>query len=347
MSKKNIDYSVYLVTDRDILAGRDLCEAVEESIKGGATVVQLREKKVSDEEFLEIAKKLKKVTDRYNIPLIINDNVKVAKLVDADGVHIGQSDEELTEARKELGDDKIIGVSATNLEEALKAEKDGADYLGIGAVFFTGSKKDINIPMGIEGLKEIVDRINIPSVAIGGVHLDNVKEVMGTGTDGVAVISEILGKENIFEATKTLKEYVGGKMSKELFGNIIETIREKNPLVFHITNTVTINDCANITLAMGGSPLMSFCKEELEEILSFSSALVINIGTMEKNMRKMVVKAGKIANKLNVPVVLDPVGAGASKPRKELVESLIKEVKFAVIKGNLAEIKTIAGLRKL
>ena len=106
MSKKNIDYSVYLVTDRDILAGRDLCEAVEESIKGGATVVQLREKKVSDEEFLEIAKKLKKVTDRYNIPLIINDNVKVAKLVDADGVHIGQSDEELTEARKELGDDK-------------------------------------------------------------------------------------------------------------------------------------------------------------------------------------------------------------------------------------------------
>lgn len=344
MSKKNIDYSVYLVTDRDILAGRDLCEAVEESIKGGATVVQLREKKVSDEEFLEIAKKLKKVTDRYNIPLIINDNVKVAKLVDADGVHIGQSDEELTEARKELGDDKIIGVSATNLEEALKAEKDGADYLGIGAVFFTGSKKDINIPMGIEGLKEIVDRINIPSVAIGGVHLDNVKEVMETGTDGVAVISEILGKENIFEATKTLKEYVGGKMSKELFGNIIETIREKNPLVFHITNTVTINDCANITLAMGGSPLMSFCKEELEEILSFSSALVINIGTMEKNMRKMVVKAGKIANKLNVPVVLDPVGAGASKPRKELVENLIKEVKFAVIKGNLAEIKTIAGL---
>ena len=232
MSKKNIDYSVYLVTDRDILAGRDLCEAVEESIKGGATVVQLREKKVSDEEFLEIAKKLKKVTDRYNIPLIINDNVKVAKLVDADGVHIGQSDEELTEARKELGDDKIIGVSATNLEEALKAEKDGADYLGIGAVFFTGSKKDINIPMGIEGLKEIVDRINIPSVAIGGVHLDNVKEVMGTGTDGVAVISEILGKENIFEATKTLKEYVGGKMSKELFGNIIETIKRKKSSCF-------------------------------------------------------------------------------------------------------------------
>lgn len=134
-------------------------------------------------------------------------------------------------------------------------------------------------------------------------------------------------------------------MSKELIGNAIEKIREKNPLVFHITNTVTINDCANITLAMGGSPLMSFCKEELEEILSFSSALVINIGTMEKNMRDMVVEAGKIANRLNVPVVLDPVGAGASTMRKNLVENLIKEVHFAVIKGNLAEIKTIAGMK--
>lgn len=134
-------------------------------------------------------------------------------------------------------------------------------------------------------------------------------------------------------------------MSKELFGDIIEIIREKNPLVFHITNTVTINDCANITLAMGGSPLMSFCKEELGEILSFSFALVINIGTMEKNMQDMVVEAGKIANNLNVPVVLDPVGAGASTPRKNLVENLVKEVRFAVIKGNLAEIKTIAGMK--
>lgn len=208
MNKKNIDYSVYLVTDRDILAGRNLYEAVEESIKGGATIVQLREKKIGDEEFLEIAKKLKKITDKYNIPLIINDNVKVAKLVDADGVHIGQSDEELTQARKELGEDKIIGVSATNLEEALKAEKDGADYLGIGAVFFTGSKKDINVPMGLQGLKNIVDSVNIPNVAIGGIHLDNVEDVMKTGTDGVAVISEILGQENIFEATKILKSYV-------------------------------------------------------------------------------------------------------------------------------------------
>lgn len=208
MNKKNIDYSVYLVTDRGILGDRDLYKSVEESILGGVTLVQLREKNIDDEKFLEIAKKLKEITDKYRIPLIINDNVKVAKLVDADGVHIGQSDEELTEARKELGDNKIIGVSVSNIEEALKAQRDGADYLGIGAVFFTGSKKDINVPIGLENLKKIVDSISIPNVAIGGIHLDNISDVMKTGVDGVAVISEILEKEDIFEATKNLKKYV-------------------------------------------------------------------------------------------------------------------------------------------
>ncbi|NME36622.1 hydroxyethylthiazole kinase [Fusobacterium sp. FSA-380-WT-3A] len=136
-------------------------------------------------------------------------------------------------------------------------------------------------------------------------------------------------------------------MKKEQIGNIIKEIREKQPLVYHITNTVTINDCANITLSMGGSPLMSFCEEELEEILSFTSALVINIGTMDKQMCNIVVKAGEIANKLGVPVVLDPVGVGASKARKELIDNLLKNVKFSVIKGNLAEIKSIAGLKNM
>lgn len=349
---KNIDYSVYLVTDRDILKGRDLYKAVEESILGGATVVQLREKYISDEEFLEIAKRLKKITDKYTIPLIINDNVKVAKSVDAAGVHIGQKDEELKKAREILGPDKIIGVSVGNIEEALKAQRDGADYLGIGTIFYTGSKKDINEPLGLEKLKNIVESINIPNVAIGGIHMDNIISVMKTGINGVAVISEILGKENIKEATKNLKKYVDSnlgerKMKKEQIGNIIKEIREKQPLVYHITNTVTINDCANITLSMGGSPLMSFCEEELEEILSFTSALVINIGTMDKQMCNIVVKVGEIANKLGVPVVLDPVGVGASKARKELVDNLLKNVKFAVIKGNLAEIKSIAGLKNM
>lgn len=203
-----IDYSLYLVTDRDILGGRDLCKAVEDSIKGGATIVQLREKFIDDNKFLEIAKELQKVTKKYNIPLIINDNVKIAKIIDAEGVHIGQSDESLEEARRELGKDKIIGVSVGSVEEALKAEKGGADYLGIGTVFFTGSKKDINEPLGLENLEKIAHSVKIPSVAIGGIHLDNVKDVMKTGVNGVAVISEILGKEDIESASKILLSFI-------------------------------------------------------------------------------------------------------------------------------------------
>lgn len=206
MNKKNVDYSLYLVTDRRILKGRDILEAIEESILGGVTIIQLREKTASKDEFLKLAKEVKGITDKYSIPLIINDNVEIAKAIDADGVHLGQSDEELTRAREILGDRKIIGISVGNVEEAKLAEKNGADYLGIGAVFYTDSKKDINEPMGIAGLKRIVKSVNIPNVAIGGIHLSNVKEVMETGTDGIAVISEILGKKNIREATVNLKK---------------------------------------------------------------------------------------------------------------------------------------------
>lgn len=339
-----IDYSVYLVTDRDILQSRDLCEAVEESILGGATVVQLREKYISFEEFVKLGKKLHKITQKYNIPLIINDNVDVAIEVGAEGVHVGQGDEELSKVRAKIGD-KIIGVSVENVEEALIAQEGGADYLGIGSIFYTGSKKDINIPIGLEGLKKIVESVNIPNVAIGGIHLDNVREVMKTKTDGVAVISEILGKEDIKEATAILKNYVKEGIEMNNFAKVISEIREKKPIVYQITNTVTINDCANVTLAIGASPIMSFCEDELEDVLSFASALVINIGTMDKSMRKIVVKAGKIANKLGKPVILDPVGAGATQARKELVEKLLEKVKFAVIKGNVAEIKAIYGMK--
>lgn len=132
---------------------------------------------------------------------------------------------------------------------------------------------------------------------------------------------------------------------KEQLGNVISKIREKQPIVFHITNTVTINDCANITLAIGASPLMSFCEDELEDILSFASSLVLNIGTMDKAMREIAVKAGEIANRLGKPVVLDPVGVGATRARKELVEQLLSKVHFAVIKGNMAEINSIYGIQ--
>ncbi len=197
-----IDYSLYLVTDRSFLKDKSIKEAVEEAIKGGVTLVQLREKEASSREFYKVALEIKEVTDKYKIPLIIDDRIDIAQAVDAAGVHLGQSDLPLKKAREILGKDKIIGISVGNVSEAKEAENDGADYLGIGTIFFTGTKKDIKTPIGIEGLTEIVRSINIPSVAIGGIDQNNVKDVMSSGTNGVAVISAILGQKNIQRAAE-------------------------------------------------------------------------------------------------------------------------------------------------
>ncbi|MDU2995770.1 MAG: thiamine phosphate synthase, partial [Clostridium sp.] len=193
---KNVDYTLYLVTDRDVLRGRDLIKCIEESILGGVTLVQLREKNVTSREFYEIAIKVKEVTSRYNIPLIINDRLDIALAIDADGLHIGQKDLPASVARKILGKDKILGVSAATLQEALKAEKDGADYLGVGAVFSTSTKKDTR-DVSYETLSNITASVNIPVVAIGGINESNVTKLKGSNIDGIAVVSCILGKENV------------------------------------------------------------------------------------------------------------------------------------------------------
>lgn len=202
-----IDYSLYLVTDRCFLRDISLKKAVEEAILGGTTFVQLREKDISSRQFYEYAKEVKSVTDYYKIPFVINDRIDIAQAVDADGVHLGQKDISLEIARKILGKDKIIGISTGNVQQAIEAEKSGADYIGIGTVFFTGTKKDINKPIGIEGLKDIASKVSIPKVAIGGINESNTKDVITAGVDGVAVISAILGKENVREASKLLKEF--------------------------------------------------------------------------------------------------------------------------------------------
>lgn len=200
-----IDYSLYLVTDRSFLKDKSIKEAVEEAIKGGVTLVQVREKEASSGEFYKVALEIKEVTDKYKIPLIIDDRIDIALAVDAAGVHLGQSDLPLKKAREILGKEKIIGISVGSVSEAKEAEIGGADYLGIGTIFFTGTKKDIKLPIGIEGLTEIVRSINIPSVAIGGIDQRNVKEIMRSGTSGVAVISAILGKKNIQKGAEEFK----------------------------------------------------------------------------------------------------------------------------------------------
>ena len=198
---------LYAVTDRHQLNGQTLYEQVEEALKGGATFIQLREKDLTEEEFLEEAKKIQQLCKKYRVPFIINDNVKLAKEIDADGVHVGQSDMEALDVRAQLGEDKIIGVSARTVEQALLAEKHGADYLGVGAVFQTGTKTDAR-EVEHSVLKEICTKVDIPVVAIGGITQDNVKELSGSGINGVAVISAIFAQKDIETATAKLKSCV-------------------------------------------------------------------------------------------------------------------------------------------
>lgn len=202
--KNNIDLSLYLVTDRKCLKNKDLNSAIEEAILGGVTLVQLREKNSDSLELFNIAKEVKKITDKHNIPLIIDDRIDIAMAVDATGVHLGQEDIPCNVARKILGSDKIIGVSAHNIKEALKAQSDGADYLGCGSVFNTSTKNNVT-SLKIQELREIKEKVNIPVVAIGGINEKNVLELRGTGIDGIAIVSAILGKDNIKKAAEELK----------------------------------------------------------------------------------------------------------------------------------------------
>lgn len=199
------DLLLYAVTDRHWLNGRTLYEVVKESLDGGATFIQLREKELDNEHFLEEAKELKKLCAEYKVPFVINDNVDIAIQMDADGVHVGQSDMEAGDVRAKLGPDKIIGVSAQTVEQAILAEKRGADYLGVGAVFPTGSKDDAD-DVSHETLKAICDAVSIPVIAIGGITVDNTPELAGTGICGIAVISAIYAADDIPATTAKLKE---------------------------------------------------------------------------------------------------------------------------------------------
>ncbi len=201
------DLLLYAVTDRSWLRNQTLYEQVEEALRGGATFIQLREKKLGYDEFLEEAKQIQKLCKEYKVPFVINDNVEIAKQIGADGVHVGQDDMESGKVRTLLGEDKIIGVSAHNVEEALLAQANGADYLGVGAVFNTTSKDDVST-LNHEVLKEICKAVSIPVIAIGGINEENVLKLAGTGICGVAVISAIFAKDDIKEATKSLRQKV-------------------------------------------------------------------------------------------------------------------------------------------
>ena len=201
------DLMLYAVTERSWLGGETLRSQVERALKGGATFIQLREKELDEGDFLEEAKEIQKLCREYHVPFVINDNVEIAAQIDADGVHVGQSDMEAGDVRKRLGPDKIIGVSAQTVEQALKAQEHGADYLGVGAVFPTGSKADAT-EVSHQTLKEICEAVDIPVIAIGGITKENVSELKESGICGIAVISAIFAQKDIRKAATELKQRV-------------------------------------------------------------------------------------------------------------------------------------------
>ncbi|NLN97347.1 MAG: thiamine phosphate synthase [Eubacteriaceae bacterium] len=196
---------LYAVTDPMWLDGRPLAQDVESALKGGVTMLQLREKTLDDAEFIALGQEIGALCRKYRVPFIVNDNVAVALACGADGVHIGQEDMDVSEARALIGEQRLLGVSAGSLEEAIRAEKDGADYLGVGAMYATDTKKDADVT-SIATLKAICQRVRIPVVAIGGINSKTIPDLKGSGVDGMAVVSAIFAQKEIERATRELKK---------------------------------------------------------------------------------------------------------------------------------------------
>ncbi len=212
MIKSAIDYGLYLVTDQALSRGRTLMEVVSQAVYGGVTCVQVRAKTESTRDFIDQARSIQSFLAEQKVPLIINDRLDVAQAVGADGIHLGQSDMPIEMARAIMGSgvgpEMVIGISAECLEHAVDAEKAGADYIGAGALFTTPTKADIAPPMGIEDLQEICESVTIPVVAIGGINASNSADVIGTGADGIAVVSAIVSADDCRKAAQTLNEII-------------------------------------------------------------------------------------------------------------------------------------------
>ena len=206
---------LYAITDSHWLNGRTLYSVVKESLEGGVTFLQLREKELDEEHFLEEARELQKLCREYQVPFVINDNVDIAAAINADGVHVGQSDMEAGDVRAKLGPDKIIGVTAKTVEQAVLAQERGADYLGVGAVFHTASKADAK-EISFDTLKDICKAVSIPVIAIGGITEENVRELAGSGICGIAVISAIYAQRDIKKAAENLKNETCRMLAAEI-----------------------------------------------------------------------------------------------------------------------------------
>jgi thiamine-phosphate diphosphorylase len=219
MKKEAVDYSIYLVTDRELSMGRSNLAVVRSAVKGGVSCVQLREKNCSTLEFIQQALLLKDFLEALNITLIINDRLDVAQAVGADGIHLGQKDIPLTMAKKIVGDFMVIGISAECLDDAVRAEKEGADYIGVGPIYSTATKTDAGEPLGLDVLIRIRKAIKIPIVAIGGLNHTNVEAVIKSGANGIAVVSAIVSAKDPEREARKLRKLINKVKRYESEGN--------------------------------------------------------------------------------------------------------------------------------
>lgn len=332
---------LYAITDRSWLNGRTLLEQVEETLKGGTTILQIREKDLDEASFKEEALQIKALCQKYNVPLIINDNVLLAKDIEADGVHIGQDDLALESARQILGPDKIIGVSAHNLEEAKKAYENGADYLGVGAMFSTNTKQDAT-DVSFATLREICTQVDLPVVAIGGINQENIIQLTGSGIDGVAIISAIFASNDIEKATQQLKI----KMNRMLHQKIptaltiagsdcsggagiqadLKTMMAHHVYGMSAITALTAQNTTGVTDIMNVTP--EFLGEQLDSIFTDIYPQAVKIGMVSQtDIIEMIAKKLKQYHARNI--VVDPVmvaTSGAKLISDEAIDTLKKEL---------------------
>ncbi|KAG5297853.1 thiamine-phosphate pyrophosphorylase [Histoplasma ohiense] len=367
-----MDLSVYLVTDSTpaILRGRDLCEVVQNAIQGGVTVVQYRDKHSDSGVMIETAKRLHEITKKHNIPLIINDRVDVALAVGAEGVHLGQDDMSILDAKKLLPPNAYIGASVSSNGEALKAVQDGADYLGIGTVFATPTKANTKSIIGPAGTREILAFLStmprrVGTVAIGGINLSNVQRVIYQSQaplkslDGAAIVSAIMAAENPREAAASFCKLVKQipplatiplpprenevTLLLDQVPDIVNLVATRRPLCHNMINFVVANFAANVAIAIGASPIMSGYGPEAVDLAKNGGSLLINMGTLNNESIDNYLQALQAYNAEGNPVVFDPVGAGATDVRRKAAKKLMAGGYFDLIKGNESELIQVYG----
>ncbi|KAI5475573.1 thiamine-phosphate diphosphorylase / hydroxyethylthiazole kinase [Pseudohyphozyma bogoriensis] len=374
MAPPPVDYSLYYVTGRTLLPpGKDFFESLSEACEGGVTIVQLREKNISTKEFLELAIRGKEICDKHNVPFIINDRLDIALAVGC-GLHVGQDDMPAIEARKLLGPDQILGVSVNTEAEMRQVLEQGvADYVGIGPAYDTATKKDLSTLLGTRGVSRmlaVLGESSIKAVVIGGIQPSTIPNVLRQcpaalpsgkyrGLDGLAVVSAIAASPTPRDAAEALRTLFSQGPSYPVQLQPAAASPEKiiqaasvllgrlrkgpNPLIHHITNNVVMNDCANLTLALSASPIMSGSAQEADELGQIVGTLLLNFGTVNPAQYAAQETAGKAANRNGRPIVFDPVGVGATAFRKQHCGQLLSDVHASIIKGNAGEIGALYG----